>query len=156
AAAAHVLARIAFKEHRGELVKLLADGDPRVRFKTAVALAKQNEKDAVPVLIALLDKAPAGDVASIEVMLHRLADHKGPVGPWTAAAAMREAWQNWWAANAATVDLAKLTAIPKMLGYTLLVYAEEGKVEEIDKEGKARWSVTGLQFPTVAHLVGDD
>ncbi|MFO0969558.1 MAG: HEAT repeat domain-containing protein [Gemmataceae bacterium] len=156
AAAAHVLAKVAFKEHRLELVKLLADGDPRVRFKTAVALAKHHEKEAVPVLIALLDKAPAADVASIEVMLQKLADHKGPAGPWTASAAMREAWQSWWTAHAATADLAKLTAIPKMLGHTLLVFAEEGKVEEIDKDGKLRWSFAGLQFPTVAHLVGDN
>src|SRR5262249_8142717 len=57
AAAARVLGQLDL-EQRGNVRKLLADADARVRFEAAVGLIRGGDKEAVPTLIALLSKGP--------------------------------------------------------------------------------------------------
>jgi len=147
AAAVEILAKVDFESRRPQLVKMLADADPTVRYKAGTALALKHEKAAIPALIALLGKAPASQSARIESMLQKLAAYKGPSG------AQPDLWQKWWTVNAERIDLATLTTIPKLLGKTLLVHSNTGKVQEVDAKGKVEWEVTGLQFPTAAQML---
>lgn len=156
AAAAAILARHAFADHKETLRKLLKDADPVVRSKVGIGLALHKDKDAIPVLIDALATLSPGPAASVESLLHKLANYKGPAGPFASSKAQRDAWAGWWAANAATADLARLTAVPKMLGHTLLVHNNAGRVEEIDTDGKVIWKIDGLQGPIAAQLFADD
>jgi hypothetical protein len=139
--------------------KLMQDSEPAVRLHVAMALAASKEKDALPILIDLLDKLPLAQLGSVEEMLYRLAEDKQPPtlkgADDTARKKYREAWAKWWTDNGDKVDLAKAEA-PRLLGYTLVVLLDLNKVQELDGNKKVRWEMTDLQFPLdVQYLAGD-
>ena len=69
----------------------------------------------------------------------------------------RDAWAGWWHANAGNLDLGKLQGSGHFLGHTLLVQADirtnNGRVGEWGPDGKLRWEITGLRFPTDAQVL---
>src|SRR5262249_893697 len=65
----------------------------------------------------------------------------------------RDAWADWWAKNHKTVDLAKLNESPKLLGYTLVVMLDLGRVVELGTDNKIRWQIDGLVFPLDAQVL---
>jgi hypothetical protein len=159
AAAAEALCRAEVPGYLAAVRPLLADDDPEVRLRVAQALAARGEKSAVPVLIDLLDRLPPMQLAPIEDILYRLAGEEAPAvvpGDSTTPAQVRANWARWWRAHEASVDLTKLAVVRGSLGYTLVVQANSGRVEEVDADGKLRWQIRDLVFPLAAEVVGDD
>jgi HEAT repeat protein len=156
-AAAEALAKGGGLTVRPDVKKLLADMDPAVRQAAGVALTAAGEKDAVPVLIDLLGDLPSGQTWAAQDVLHQLAGDKAPA-PVAGERPedrkkYRDAWADWWKANGGAVDLAKLTAGPGYLGYTLVIEVgnnSNGRVAEVGRDGKIRWQVGNLKYPVDA------
>jgi HEAT repeats len=139
---------------------LLTDPDPKVRLKVALGLAMLREKESVPVLIALLDVLPAAELGRAEELLCRLAAERTPPFPSDATMASqkkyREAWEAWWKADGAKLDLAHLEETARTLGHTLVVLLDGNKVVELDGSNRPLWEVSDLLKPLdVQRLAGD-
>src|SRR5262249_54039341 len=84
---------------RPALHKLLQAPAPRVRLLVGLALTLAREKQAVPVLIALLDELPAEQLGEVEDVLCTLAGDKAPESSGTSAEERkkyRAAWDAWY------------------------------------------------------------
>ena len=123
------------------------------------------EKEAVPVLVALLADLPIDLAYEAEDYLMRVAGDKAPSAPLmtdtAARAKSRAAWAAWWKDNAASADLARIETGDHQLGFQLVVEAYDnvrraGRVLEVDRAGKTRWEITGLQFPICAQALPGD
>jgi hypothetical protein len=156
AVAAEALCRAGVKGRREALLTLLKDPDHSTRMRAGLALAGiTHEKVAVPVLIELLAELPPEQTWRIEDFLVRLAGEEAPAAnaeDGTRRKA-RDAWLRWWRANSDKIDLTKLEQVPPPLSYTLIVLLDAGKVVEVDRSGKTRWEVAGLQGPLDAQLL---
>ena len=148
-AAAEALVKAGAAEHRQEIKKLLADTDATVRLRVGLALIHDKDKDALPVLIELLDQVPPVQRGLIENVLFRLAGAKAPLP------SNRATWTTWWKEHHATVDLAKLSAKNALLGFTLVAFAD-GTLRELDPGGKVRWQIGNLQHPLSLQVLGPD
>jgi hypothetical protein len=111
-------------------------------------------------LIDGLTDASSEQVAAAEELLIRVAGLTEVAPPAAnagtdkaARTAFRNAWADWWKANGAGVDLARLDDVPRQMGYTLLVIPNNQKVCEIDRNGKTRWEINGLQYPFDAQVL---
>jgi HEAT repeat protein len=161
-AAAVVLCKVAPGEHLPAVRKLLGDPDAEVRLRAGLALAGLREKDAVPVLIAVLPELSLDQAWEVEDYLGRLAGDKGPAVFFTADPAARQkcrdAWSAWWKENGATVDLARVEQAPRQMGFTLVVEQfdqarRSGRVLELDAAGKVRWQFDGLLIAQDAQVL---
>src|SRR6185437_8216603 len=127
--------------------KLLRDADITVRLKIAVALAERGEKNAVPVLIALLAELPLEQVYEVEDLLALLADDKAPterIGTDAASrAASVAAWRAWWQKEEKSVDLAKLRSSAHDHGLLLAIEMQAGRILELNRTGQVRWKIEG-------------
>ena len=140
--------------------KLLKDPEARVRLRVGLALAAARDRDAVPVLIALLGELPAEETPDIEDLLATLAGDKAPsVNPGTTPAARREyraAWEGWYRAHKDQVTAERLAAAFRPRNRTLVVLLNAGRVVDVDAAGKTLWQVEWLKFPLDAqYLPGD-
>lgn len=160
AAAAEILTSLA--DHRPVVRKLLSDPVPAVRHRVAVALGAAREKEAVPVLIALLSELPLLQAGQVEDSLRALADESAPdvsLGDDAAARKKcRAAWEAWWQKNSDKVDLARLDPKTLMLGFTVVVEqygpnGNTGRVLELDRRGKLRWQIDNLRMPIDAQVL---
>jgi HEAT repeat protein len=138
--AAEALAQSGTDEHRKLVRNRLRDADPTVRLRAAVALAIQQEKDAIPVLIALLGELPLGQAREAEGVLHRLGGKQKCL----------DAWTDWWKQNADRADLARLQRSNRLLGYTILArwnYRDNiNEIVEIGLGGEVRWKIENLGY----------
>jgi uncharacterized membrane protein (UPF0127 family) len=160
AAAGAAVCRAGIAEHKNAIAKLLHDKDARVRLQVGLALAEAKEKDALPVLIDLLDALPPSQTGTLEETLYLLAGETAPTAtPGTAPESRkryREAWAAWWSKQGASVDLARLTQPARVMGFTMVVLLDEGKLLELDAARKVRWQMENLEFPLdVQYLPGD-
>jgi hypothetical protein len=158
--AGEVLAKSAGVAVRPAVKKLLTDQSLVVRQNVAAALVTVGERDAVAVLIDIVGELPANETWQAQDMLHQLAGDKAPpllLGDNPAdRKKYRDAWADWWKANGATIELVKLTATPTYLGYTILVEVggnNNGRVSEVDRNGKVRWQVGNLRYPVDAFVL---
>jgi len=137
--------------------KLLQDPDPRVRLRVALALTALREKDAVPVLIRLLDELPLEENGLVMSLLDRLAgDTMPPVLPGSDQASRRkyrEAWETWWKDHQAKIEPARLEQASRTLGFTLVVLLDLGLIEDLDTTNRVRWKIDGLLRPLDAQLL---
>jgi HEAT repeat protein len=163
AAAVGALLRSGSAEQRRPLRKFLEDPEPLVRLEAALALIDARDREAVPVLVALLTELPLERCWPVEDVLCRLAGEQTPnvsLGADEAARKKcRDAWAGWWARAAAGIDLAKLDLSQRQLGYTLVVELNRGlagRVRELDRDGQPRWQIDGLQYPIDAQVIGND
>jgi hypothetical protein len=160
AAAAEALLRAGGAGQRAAVGPLLKDADPVVRFRVARALLALQDKDAVPVLIPLLEELPQEQAWQVEDVLTRVAGDGAPdahLGRDAAARkACRQAWDRWWRANGAKVDLTKVDKPEPLLGQTLVVQMDDGRVKEVDSTGKTLWQIQNLQFPSAAEVLPND
>jgi len=145
---------------RGDVKKLLADVDPLVRQPVAAALTMAGERDAVPVLIGILAELPAHQSWQAQDVLHQLAGDKSPLALLgdnpEERKKYRDLWSQWWQANAASINLAKLMSTPAYLGYTLLIEVgnnNQGRVAEVGRDGKIRWQINNLKYPVDAFVL---
>src|SRR5262249_55151510 len=122
-AAGVALIRAGGPDNKEDVQTLLKDPSAKVRLPGTLALVEAKDKDAVPLLIERWVDAPADQSWQVTDLLERVAGDKAPAVYPSAKpppAQVRDAWQKWWAANAAPVNLAKLTDAPPYLGYTLV------------------------------------
>jgi hypothetical protein len=157
AAAAEALCQAGLLKQLPAIPKLLADPEASVRLRVALALAGAREKQAIPVLIELLADAKSGQAAEAQDFLYGLAEERAPTNvsgtDEASRARCRDAWAAWWRKHGSKIDLAKLTQKPRVLGYTVLVFLDQGKVVERDSAGKQRWEVDGLDLPLDVQLL---
>jgi HEAT repeat protein len=156
-AAGVALCRANVAGQRDAVRKLLEDRDAGVRLRVALALVAAREKEAVPVLIALLGDLPPNQAWQAEDVLYRLAEDKAPTVPEGTDEAgrrkYRDAWTAWWREQGPKVDLAKLDATPELHGYTMMILLDQGRLLEVDADNKERWHIDGLQFPLDAQML---
>jgi hypothetical protein len=163
AAAAHVLGRAA-AGHRGPAVRLLADPSPLVRYHAGASLTLAGDRRGVPALVALLGEGPAPLAFRAEELLDRLAGERAPAPvpgvPEDPAARKRwrAAWQGWWQAHGAKLDLARLKLGGGPLGLTLDCEVDglgqfPGRVCAFDRGGNLRWCVEKLDSPADVRLL---
>jgi hypothetical protein len=161
AAAAEALARGGAAPERELAKKLLKDDEPFVRLRVSLALAHAKERDAVPVLIDVLADLPLAQAWLAEDVLYRLADGLEPPSvslgkDATTRSKAKDAWHTWWQQNSAKVDLAKLSEADKLLGHTVVVLLDLGRVMELASDNQVRWQINELRFPLdVQPLPGD-
>jgi HEAT repeat protein len=145
---------------RDAVRKLMKDPDSSVKLRVSLALATARDRDAVPVLIDLMGELPFDKGVQAETFLRAVAGEQGPnvyLGTDDASRKKtKEAWVAWWKQNGATVDLARASTAPKMLGYTLMVNTDFNRVTEIGLDGKQRWALEGLQYPRDAQALPGD
>jgi outer membrane protein assembly factor BamB len=53
------------------------------------------------------------------------------------------------------VNLARLQETPRLLGHTLLVMLDQGRIQELGPDREARWHIDGLVFPLDVQLLDD-
>jgi len=157
AAAGEALAR----SDKAAVAKLLEDPDVTVRARVAMALALAGERDAVVVLINALPGLQQGAVWRAEDLLFRLAEGKTPPSVSLGAdeasrRKCRDAWRVWWKEHGPTINLAKLHERPALLGQTLVVLLDAGKVLELGRDNQPRWEVSDLYFPLDAQVLPGD
>jgi hypothetical protein len=157
-AAGLALARAHAADQLPAVRKLLADPDARVRLRVALALSAAREKEAVPVLIRLLDQLPAEDMGLAEDLLFRLAGEKAPPDlpggiDEISRRRYREGWEAWWKDHQAKIDPAQLEQATRTLGFTLVVLLDLGQVMELDAANRPRWQVVGLELPLDVQLL---
>ena len=64
----------------------------------------------------------------------------------------RAAWEEWWKANEAKVDLAKLKTDEPLLGITIISEVNGGdRVWGCGADGKPRWEIGGVNQPVDVH-----
>jgi HEAT repeat protein len=141
--------------------KLLKDPEAAVRARVAAALATAGQRQAVPVLIESLPDLDQGSALRAEDLLFALAEGRTPpsvsLGPDAASRRKyRDAWLAWWKDNGQSVNLAKLRQRPRLLGYTLLVLLDEGKVLEVGPDNRSRWEISDLKLPLDAQMLPGD
>jgi hypothetical protein len=156
-AAGEALARV----DKAAVAKLLQDADMTVRARVAMALALGGERNAVAVLIDTLPELPQTYAWRAEDLLFRLAEGQKPPSVSLGAddagrRKCRDAWLSWWKEHAAAINMAKLHERPAMLGQTLIVLLDVGKVLELGRDDKVRWEISGVMFPLDAQVLPGD
>ena len=147
-------------EARAAVRKLLKDQDTTVRLRVAFALAGVRDKEAVPTLIDVLADMQPEQASQAESFLRQSAGDSAPKetlgGDAESRRKCRDAWAAWWKANGRTVELARMNASKRMLGYTLIVMGNNMRICEIGLDGKERWHIDGLQNPWDAQVLPGD
>lgn len=152
ATAAEVLVRGDDPAAQAAARKLIDDAHPLVRWRVAISLAFAKEKQAIPILIDLLPEVTLSQAWQTEDILFRLAEERNPpavsLGNDSAGRKKcRDAWTAWWKVHADTVDLAKLSETPPLLGNTIVILLDLGQVLELNAAKEVRWQIEGLVFP---------
>ncbi len=157
AAAAVALCHSQLPDVMPKVRKLLHDSDPRVRLRLGLALLAHRDKDAMPVLLSLLDELPLRDTEPLMELLERLAgDTLPPVvyGPDAAAhRKYREAWQAWWKEHQAAIEPARLEQVSRLSGNTLVVLLDLGIVQDLDSADRVHWKIADVMKPLDAQLL---
>jgi HEAT repeat protein len=159
AAAGVALAHGPLADNLPAVKALLKEKDPALRLRVALALAGAKETAAVPVLISLVGELHGEQAAPAEEYLERLArDTKPkdlPEGD-DARDKRSAAWAKWWGEHkdrVVMVDRSAPAVRERYLGYTLLVQYSNNQVQEIDKDNKVRWTITGVMNPQDAQVL---
>jgi HEAT repeat protein len=157
--AAFILAKSNVADYRQRAALLLSDPVPAVRFQAARGLLLTGDKSALPPLIALLSVAPPDLAWQVEEILGRLARDQAPelyLGEASPEerARCRTAWESWWKANEATLDLSVLkTDEPHSSGLTLIADLDRGRILAVGPDHKERWHIDGFRGPVDVQLL---
>jgi hypothetical protein len=111
-AAALAVARLGGGKHQAEVIKLLADPDPKVCLRAAQGLIAAHDKRAVATLLTLVSGAPLDLAVQAEDLLTRVAGDEAPSTNLTDTTnavrrRCRAAWDKWWQANESKIDLTR-------------------------------------------------
>lgn len=148
---------------------LLKDPEPTVRLRAGLSLVSRREKEALPVLVELLNHLPPEQLWPVEEILIRLAGEKVPAVSLGTTEDTRKAcftaWNKWLNDNP-KLSLAKLDETPPMLGRTVIVQQKmrvvgvagrvAGEVVELGKDSKPIWKFDVQNYPVDAHVYEDD
>jgi hypothetical protein len=141
----------AAKEHYEPLLK---DAHPLVKYQLGMALVEKRDKTGIPILIEVLASAPPERVDFALDLLYRAAGENSPSEAYAgknAAGKFQAAWQKWYAAHEAKLDLAKQMARGD-LGFTVIATGAKGvnaknKIYEVDSKNIVRWEFEGPRYP---------
>jgi hypothetical protein len=107
-----------------------------------------------------LDEAPVSLAFQAEDALYTLAGEKSPTIPGFGAGSdaadrrrCREAWAAWWKENETTVELKRYAEGERVLGLTLGIEYNTGRVWECGRDKGVRWEIKGLQGPMEAQVL---
>jgi HEAT repeat protein len=161
AIAAEALAATKHADALPAVRKLLQDADGTVKLRAAMALVYAADKEAVPALIDMVADMPRTQVWAAEELLYRMAGENPPQTASGDDAASRKKfkadWQAWWKANAEKVDLVALEQMPASFGFTLVCEVHDNnnnsRVQEVDKQGKVRWTSQVYSYPVDAQFL---
>jgi HEAT repeat protein len=163
ATAAAALAFAGAKDQLADVRKMLEDSDKNVRLEVALALAGgTRDKQAIPVLLALLPEVDSNRALRIDDYLRLVAGDKAPIVSVGAEEKDRkkcqEVWSAWWKENEKTVEL--VSSRPQIgagaLGYTMVLIPDAGMVQDLGRDGKVRWEIQGLSNPFAAQILPRD
>jgi hypothetical protein len=141
---------------RKKLRDLMKDPAPEVRFPIAHFLAQKSDREAIPVLIDLIDQSKNTMIwQQAEETLYRLAGENSPhveAGEGTAddRKNVRDQWSNWWKERGSQLLLGQKEDYPTDVA---AVADTEGRVWEWKPEGKPRFDITDLSMPVDAHVL---
>ena len=154
-------------KHLAEVRKLMKDSEPTVRLRAGLALVSRKEREALPVLVELLNHLPPEQLWPVEEILIRLAGDKTPAVSLGTSEDTRKAcftaWTKWLADNPA-VNLKKLDEIAPLLGLTLIVQQKvrvavggrvAGEILELDNQKQKKWSFEVTNYPVDAQVYED-
>lgn len=155
------------EKHLPEVRKLLKDPEPTVRLRAGLALVSRKEKEALPVLVELLNHLPPEQLWPVEEILIRLAGDKTPAVSLGTTEETRKAcfvaWNKWLGDNP-TLSLKKLDDIAPMLGLTVIVQQKvrvavggrvAGEILELDNLKQKKWSFEVANYPVDAQVYED-
>jgi hypothetical protein len=108
-------------------------------------------------LLGLMADGPADLAWRAEDALRRAAGDKAPAAspgdtPETRRRC-RDAWAAWWKENGDAVDLAHFDEGERLLGLTLGVEYNTGRVWECNRDGSLRWEIRNLAGPMEAQML---
>jgi hypothetical protein len=171
-AAGEALARAGGEKERALARDLLKDQDIRVRVRVALALVERKEKEALGALVKMLPEVPDEQRWRIEQLLSLIAGEKAPAS-WGGSndrewQAYCRAWSGWWRDQGDKLNLATLDLTQRQLGLTLIVQLDPrkgivrvggaivypGRVYEIGPDGRKRWEITDVNYPSDAQVIG--
>jgi HEAT repeat protein len=156
AAAAAALAQQESGMQIPDVRKCLQDKDPVVRMPVAIAMARLRDREAVTSLIEGLADATPEQISMAEDLLIRLSAGQPAASTPGIDKESRVKFRDAWAAWLKTqnpLDMTRLDDAPRQLGYTLVVIPGNGRVLEVDRNGKTRWELNGLQYPFDAQVL---
>jgi HEAT repeat protein len=163
AAAAEAICAGKAINHLSAVRTLLNDRDADVRRRAALALVDVHDEAAIPALIDLLAVHPSVQRATeVEEMLCRIAGEHAPELALNAdadvRAKVRSAWLSWWQEHRADMPLADFELRPRQLNHILAVDLwhagkAEGRVVELDENGKICWQIGKLMGPQEARFL---
>lgn len=137
--------------------KLLHDRDHNVRLRVGLALAARGEKEAIPVLIRLIEEIPLERNGLVLELLDRLAAGKPPPGmpvaDQEARQKCRQAWETWWKEHRDKIEPARLEKVSRSLGFTLIVLLDLNTIEFLDRAKEVRWKIADVQMPLDVQLL---
>src|SRR5262249_43458294 len=160
-----VLAAVTDAEVRAAVRKLLADPEPSVRLRVAVALVCATDRKAVPVLIELLAELHADLAWQADEILRTIAGGNAPspaaADDVAARQKARDAWRAWYKAHGAEAKLVPQPIPPPLLGFTTFTAftpppdRSRSIVREVDRRGKVRWQFTA-QYPLDVRVLANN
>ena len=167
ATAALAIGLVGEQEQLAALKPLLRDDEPRVRLRAAQGLLAARDKEAVPVLVALLGDSPTPLATQAESLLQSIGGEKAPTqslgdGTPDARKTSHEAWAAWWRDNGDKLNLADGPQGTPYLGLTLVAELTSNngtggnRVYELGADGEPRWELKDMQFPIDAQWLRGD
>jgi hypothetical protein len=167
AAAARALCSVPRPGHLEQVRKLLQDPQPIVQLKVAVALAGAGDPAAVHHMASFVADLPAEQSLKAEDYLSQLAGGAGPMDLPEGEENRKKrsmAWSAWLKANEGKIVLVDPFGRAKgerftpsgethLRGYLLLVQSQTNSVTELGRDGKPRWTLTGLVQPCDAQVL---
>src|SRR5262249_44428598 len=143
--AGEAICRAVGANRRQPVRKLLQDPVPAVRLRIALALATRKDRDAIPVLVEVLDKVQPAQARQAEDVRYRRAEEKGPDLPFAADdgswGKRQEAWTAWWRQHGPQVDLARLDTPANTLIVESSPDHKTTRVFEQAPDGKTLWEL---------------
>lgn len=112
AAAALIVGRLGTEEQKRRVHALLTDLAPEVRLRAAQGLLATGEKQAIPVLLALLDRHCSQWPDEADFLLELAAGVKVQTlsQQWGTGRRNREVWERWWREQQVQIDLSRIVS----------------------------------------------
>jgi hypothetical protein len=127
-----------------------------------VGLLGAADKSAFATLLSLIQEAPPELAHQAEDTLHALAGQTGPTIVLGSADVAETrcmccgAWATWWKNNGAKVDWKSYLERERVLGRTIAVEYNTGRVWECGRDKALRWEVKDLAGPIEAQRLPGD
>lgn len=148
-------------DHQQQVRRLLHDPDPEVRLRLGMELASRGDREAVPVLIALLADLPSEQGWQVDEYLTSLAGDFAPMTVYSpdpqARRGCSQAWAQWWREYGPRVELTRAER-EAIQGSLLIIESyntatRSGSLTEMDPNGKVRWKIANLIYPVDAQVL---